>query len=587
MPFLSRRTLLKAGLGAGVAAEIGPRLPMGHDRRVAARLPRRQAAATPVGEAGAPLDVAIIGAGVSGVYAGWRLLGPEGEQSDVLEALRRRRGGPASVVVFERGDRIGGRLFSVTPPGMPHLRAELGGMRFLSNQQIVASLVDHLGMATAPFPVDAPENLAYLRGRRFPLARFADPAIVPYDLPPAFRGKTPSEVLLAAIQQFGPNAAVLDHRGWDAIKPTATANGRPLHDSGFWNLLLDTIGQEGRSFLRDALGYAGIVSNFNAIEAMEMMVADFVGSPPPQYLQLRDGFQAMPEELARRFVAAGGTIQLGHQLRRIDRVVEDGEALLTLDLTVWPEGRPLTIRARHVVLAMPQRSIELLAPDSFPFTSNQFLSDLGAVIPRPASKLFLGYDRPWWEDLGLHNGRSLTDLPLRQVYYWGVEGDQPGADPANRNALLMASYNDADDVEFWNELLPRPNRLDPVAVTRPPRPMGTATPEVMIEEAQHQLRDLHGPGARIPDPTVAYFQDWVQDPYGAAYHFWQVGARSWEIVPRMRHPFPDTNLAVCGEAWSTGQGWVHGALNTAEMMLAEHFRLPRPAWLPDDAYLGP
>ncbi|NBM17845.1 FAD-dependent oxidoreductase [Streptomyces sp. GC420] len=141
-------------------------------------------------------------------------------------------------------------------------------------------------------------------------------------------------------------------------------------------------------------------------------------------------------------------------------------------------------------------------------------------------------------------------------------------------------------MEFWNELLTRPDRLAPVAVTRPPRPVDAAAPGTLVEEAQRQLRELHGPDARIPEPTSAYFQDWVQDPYGAAYHFWQVGAKSWEIMPRMRRPLPDASLHVCGSAWSTGQGWVYGALSQAELMLEEHFGLPRPTWLSPSAYLG-
>jgi monoamine oxidase len=533
------------------------------------------------------VDVAVIGAGVSGAYAAWRLLGPDAGHSGTLRELRRRRGGPLVVGLFEGSERVGGRLFSITPPGMPHLHAELGGMRYLSNHPVVADLVEYLQLPSGPFPVDEPQNLAYLRQHRFTLSQFADPHSVPYQLPAAIRGSTPDNALLSVIERFVPNAANMDHQAWDKIKPTASANGRPLYDVGFWNLLLDAVGQEGWTFLHDGLGYGSVVDNVNTIEAMEASVADFVGSPPPQYLLLRDGYQTMPQELVRRFEAEGGTVHLHHQVRRIDRETIDGERLLALTLAVWPEGRPLTVRARHVILAMPQRSIELLDPDTFLFASDQFLSDLGSIIPRPASKLFLGYDRPWWEDIGLSAGRSVTDLPLRQVYYWGVEGDQPGADPTNRNALLLASYNDLSDVEFWNELLRRPDRLAPVAVTRPPRPMDPAAPGMLVDEAQRQLRELHGPDARIPDPTSAYFQNWVQDPYGAAYHFWQVGAKSWEIMPRMRHPVPGTNLYVCGSAWSTGQGWVYGALTQAELMLEERFGLPRPAWLPPSVYLGP
>ncbi|MEU6071169.1 MULTISPECIES: FAD-dependent oxidoreductase [Streptomyces] len=125
------------------------------------------------------------------------------------------------------------------------------------------------------------------------------------------------------------------------------------------------------------------------------------------------------------------------------------------------------------------------------------------------------------------------------------------------------------------------------AVTRPPRPMDATASGPLVDEAQRQLRELHGPDARIPEPTAVHFQNWVQDPYGAAYHFWQVGVKSWEVMPRMRRPLRDANLYVCGDSWSTGQGWVYGALTQAELVLEEHFGLPRPPWLPASVCLAP
>jgi hypothetical protein len=49
---------------------------------------------------GAVLDVAIIGGGMSGVYAGWRLLGEEAGDSEVLRALMRARGSGALEVAL-------------------------------------------------------------------------------------------------------------------------------------------------------------------------------------------------------------------------------------------------------------------------------------------------------------------------------------------------------------------------------------------------------------------------------------------------------------------------------------------------------
>ncbi len=58
-------------------------------------------------------------------------------------------------------------------------------------------------------------------------------------------------------------------------------------------------------------------------------------------------------------------------------------------------------------------------------------------------------------------------------------------------------------------------------------------------------------------------------------------------MPRIRKPFQDANLYICGESHSTDQGWVVGALNTVEHVLEDHFGLSRPAWLPADYFLGP
>lgn len=59
-------------------------------------------------------DVAIIGAGISGTYAAWRL---------------RHTG--RKIGIFEQWDRIGGRIHTHRLPGMPTLHAELGAMYYM------------------------------------------------------------------------------------------------------------------------------------------------------------------------------------------------------------------------------------------------------------------------------------------------------------------------------------------------------------------------------------------------------------------------------------------------------------------------
>jgi lysine 2-monooxygenase len=42
---------------------------------------------------------------------------------------------------------------------------------------------------------------------------------------------------------------------------------------------------------------------------------------------------------------------------------------------------------------------------------------------------------------------------------------------------------------------------------------------------------------------------------------------------------PGTALHIVGEAWSTDQSWVEGALQTVEALLVEDLKLEPPTWL--------
>lgn len=106
------------------------------------------------------LDVAIVGGGVSGVYSAWRLMCCDPRTSEILrtEAKDSPRG-KLKIGLFERSDRIGGRLLSLTPPSMPNLRAELGAMHYVSTQMLLRSLVEKLRLKTYEFPGNKPENI--------------------------------------------------------------------------------------------------------------------------------------------------------------------------------------------------------------------------------------------------------------------------------------------------------------------------------------------------------------------------------------------------------------------------------------------
>jgi monoamine oxidase len=73
--------------------------------------------------------------------------------------------------------------------------------------------------------------------------------------------------------------------------------------------------------------------------------------------------------------------------------------------------------------------------------------------------------------------------------------------------------------------------------------------------------------------------DWGDDPYGGAVHFWNPGFKSWEILEDMTQPVKGVHCYVCGEAYSTNQTWVEGALQTSEIVLQKRLGLNDPDWL--------
>ncbi|HJW30725.1 MAG TPA: FAD-dependent oxidoreductase, partial [Saprospiraceae bacterium] len=208
---------------------------------------------------------------------------------------------------------------------------------------------------------------------------------------------------------------------------------------------------------------------------------------------------------------------------------------------------------------------------------------MNSVIMEPSYKILMGFEYPWWKKLGEKYGHSITDLPMRQCYYFGT-------DPENRRSLLLGSYNDMNTVTFWEGLAHNPElfqirrvRKTKLADYHPYADVQAS--RVMVDEVLHQLRELHGL-KRIPEPYITWFKNWTLDPYGGGYHAWKAGYDVQEVMKYMRRPMPAENVYICGEAYSALQGWVEGALCVAERMLQEHFDLDWPEWLDKDYYLG-
>ncbi|MDO9237980.1 MAG: FAD-dependent oxidoreductase [Aquabacterium sp.] len=518
------------------------------------------------------LDLAIVGAGVSGLYSGWRwLTSPQGQGSHTA--------------VFELSERVGGRLLSVTPPGMPEARIELGGMRFTTGQKMVQALVAELQLQTEPFAVSEPVNMAYLRGQLLRTADLAYADRVPYDIPAAdhdgfktgFTALAAERYLRKVLHKPEVDLKTVD---WDAVAKTGRYEGHAVTDLAMRYIYNQSVSHEAFQFAEDTSGYDSIFYTWSAADGFPWNLDDYGASI--EYKRLRDGYECVPTTLCERYLEAGGALHMAHRLTHFDTVrLADGSEGVALHLAVTSEGKVAhkVVHARRLVLAMPRRSLELIAQTGSVLGEHQLEVHklIRSVTPIPLFKLALCYRHRWWEDMGITQGQSVTDLPVRQCYYW------PVGDDTTAGAILI--YNDGLDLEYWAGLRDHPDQFQ-----NEPHDAGHTLPQdewaqhpapaLMVHEAHRQLLAIHGledsPARR---PYAAAFMDWGDDPYGGGANFWPQYVDSHDVSKRIVQPAKGKPVYICGEAYSHAQGWVEGALATAEDMLQNHLGLQPPAYL--------
>jgi len=559
------------------------------------------------------VDVAVVGGGVGGIYTAWRLATSQlgsGSASSWAEA----RGGRLSVALYEGSDRIGGRLLSARSPHRPDTTAEIGGMRYVyPAQKLMTGLVEKvLQLPIHQQVVDLDSNIAFLRGRLLRTAALGNPAVLPYWFDPseaawlAARASAPPGLIVRELTRLMPE--IPDQLKKGTLRPyleSIVIDGLPLWQHGFWNLLAKYISTDAYNAARETIGYDCLGGNGNALD---LTTEFFDFTPGIKYRMVNEGYEAVPWQLQQRFVAAGGKIHFGCWLDWFaGATLADGSQGVELLLR---DRAPITARA--VVLAMPRRAIELLRPEGEVLRSDNadFRHNLAAVSGIPLFKLFMVYPQCWWQDVGVKQGRSLTDLPLRQCYYWPCGSDGTGIPGRNEPGLVMA-YDDLLNVDFWHGLDVRPEVHKAglkLGIRRPdshnavqmfaPLPPGPQVPptsdnafadrlrcnweqhgvtQAMRNELHRQLLAMHGVDS-APEPIDAAFMDWSSDPYGGGVHLWNANYDSAKLVTHMTQPVEGFPCYLCGEAYSTNQTWAEGALRTAEIVLQKRLGLPEAEW---------
>lgn len=552
-----------------------------------------------------PQQVAVVGGGIAGLYAAYRLMSQKPQSYEVS--------------LFESSSRLGGRICSQDIPGLP-FNAELGAMRFPERHRLLVNLIDHLEIPTKSFDV-GPLKL-YVRGRHLTPKEVADGycrqcrSPIPYKLKKEEQEQLPSELVKLAVREFlkdltfaKADAAMAHHlrqrvqedwldcvqNHWHDIRDFGRYHGIALQNIGFWNLLQHYLSNEASEYIHAAMGLDSVLGNWSAAVAIPWFLADF---GLDTYHMIPGGTERICEKLVKR-LERDCTI---HRERPVTRVRRQDDHWYLQCGETGSEG-PFDL----VILAVPKSPLERI---QFEGLGEDWRPRwLGQVRSHRLFKLFLLYDDVWWKgmfesdkDTDPDTGRIFTDLPLRQVFYFGPGWMQEHGDPLNGRAfegsdqwgLIMASYSDEQSASFWHspdlvedlagqeEFYGCPYYREPLGLSEPYEkralrsvPQDLRARDRTVRKIHKLLQEIHD-DIEIPDPVLGVFKDWGDQPYGGGWHTWDIGTRPWALASR---PQLAEGLFVCGEAYSDEQGWIEGALKSAELVLGS-LGVASPKWWP-------
>lgn len=584
------------------------------------------------------LDVAIIGAGVSGAYCAYRLT----QDTD------------KSVGVFEANNRVGGRLWSHHWEAADAM-VELGGEAFSPVHAIVAGLVGaELGLKVVPHQAFNTLNRMYLRNTllsfedllkrsSFPTdGTIAEKAKVRYfvgdhyfqpqskknpdDIPDPFEsvanhfldrlspkvGIAFGKLITAystRIDQLCPNGvpltadlatkvvtseiyeriseliASLEAATVEVSPMTQALLGKktvPAYDLDFWSMIVSDLGQEVYELFRNA-GYDNTSAmGLNFVELMEnLLLGSLMGATTPGFWSLEGGFDTLPKTLIARARKSGAELCLEHHLSGVTRDQTSGKIELHFTDS---DGQKIVRYARKLIVSAPVSSFDsTVSLDGFdPDMSIAFARRRKGLISIPAGKLYLVYPEPWWQDLtdlpesaNKLYGYANTDMPTRAVYYKGYCGD-------GIRGLMTGALTDSISAEFWTSFLSPDAALFPGSDEDRRRQFGA--PVHMVGAGHQILRKMHRDLLQkpMPIPELAIYHEWRLE--GGGWSAWKSGRDIHKEARRLRTPFTnserDEGLYCCGDSVAERHGWVEDVLESAELMLREAFGLKTARWIP-------
>lgn len=441
---------------------------------------------------GSRKKVVIVGGGMAGLAAGLELK-QAGHDPVILEAQR----------------RLGGRIYTLRDPFMEGLYAEVGAMRIPRAHELTLAYINKFGLKTHDFTMDNPRAYYFIGGRKVRIAEVdADPSLLGFEVGEHEIGLTASKLWINSIQPLIDKLQTGGEAAWEElVHQYDQYSTREFLDLNGWS--------EG------AIEMFGLIANQEAVmnsSFLELFRED-AGNYYTNMLEIEGGTDRLPYAF---LPALRENIRFGAKMIAIDQSPEQ----ITIHYQT-PAGR-FQEKGDYAILTVPfpvLRHVELLKP--FSRAKERAIRQLH--YDASAKILFQCRRRFWEDDEGIHGGGTITDLPIRNLYY-------PDHGRETGRGVILASYTWSEDAQRWGSLSARDR----------------------IEQALEDVAEIHPQVLKEFEVGTSWM--WHDDEFaGGAFALFDPGQQSLLYEEIIR---PEGRIYFAGEHASLHHAWIQGAIES-------------------------
>lgn len=474
-----------------------------------------------VGLQARPQHVVIVGAGMAGLTAA---------------TLLKRAG--HGVTILEAQNRVGGRVFTYRGFAAD-MYGEFGAMRFPKEHPLVRYLIEEkFELPTGLFPMGTDvNNWVYIQGKKVSKKDLTCGKFH-FGLREDEKKLTPGKLLDSTV---APLAKILDDakaagkedEGWDRL----------LKDYDQYSLLAYMRGPGGLS--NGAIALLGLLSNMEGRYHFSFLewFAHYYDKVFGELVYVAAGSDCLPNCLLNDDdVKLYLDVKYGAEVYAI----QQDETSVTVDFRNETGGGG-TVVGDQVIITTPLSLMRHMAVEGL---DHKKWNAMRNCYNGRSHKIFMQFSKRWWEDEGITNGSSETDLAIRNIVYTpaGQNKDQP-------KGVIIASY-------CWEQ--------DSI-------PFNAMSEERRISRTLEDLSRIHDQATDTFEAGIS--KNWAADTYAGG-----IGAlfRPFEMSGA---PFRDLIRPV-KRVWFASDAcdrrhrrWIEGALRSAiRNAYAIHHGLPTIPW---------